>query len=149
MRAQFSKWHLVLVRKNINSLHFNSIFVHKTSWLKIWHRHVVDKIPVVNWIALKCLEICNKSKLGDPCNKVWNYRHVFVCTENFQSQTISVGFIQFQPVSVQCHFLESKLKILNFQNLKLVFIYHTPNSAGRLSKYCCKYAYGSFCQSKP
>ena len=88
-------------------------------------------------------------KLGDPCNRVWNYCHVFVCMENFQSRMISIGFIQFQPVSVQHHFLESKLKILNFQNSKLVFIYHTPNSAGRLSKYCCKYAYGSFCQSKP
>ena len=31
MCAQFSKWHIVLVRKNINSLHFNSIFVHKRS----------------------------------------------------------------------------------------------------------------------
>ena len=83
---------------------------------KNWHGHVVDKILVVNWIGLKCLEICNKSKLGDPCNTVWNYCHVFVCTENFQSWMISIGFIQFQPVSVQHQFLESKLKILNFQN---------------------------------
>ena len=31
MHMQFSKWHIVLVRKNINLLHFNSIFVHKRS----------------------------------------------------------------------------------------------------------------------